>query len=222
MTHFSDGVQFGSLAGVNTGSPPDGTVCNFVIVPAALSANGIALSQSVPASGVVLLNGATVSLNTGAAVLDFDRRVTVTSAGNDSGLTITVRGADRYGFAVTSTFAGANAGAATTLKTYKVVNSVTFSGASAGAVTVGYSNAFGLPVQAPQAAFVNSVKWSTTLTQDTGTFVAADTTMPATAGTGDVRGVYTPSSVADGVKALVMLIAVDSGNRIATFGVPQV
>lgn len=223
MTHFSDGVQAGNLEGIYTGPQPNCTLCSYVAIPIALSANGIALTQSLAAAGALVLNGARVAAGKNYAQLDYPRRVTITSAGNDSGITFTVTGTDLYNKPMTQTLAGGNVAAVTTTKAFYRVSSVTGSGATAAAVTVGFNDAMGLPVRVPQAAYVQSVKWSTTLAQDAGTLVAADVTSPATAATGDVRGVYTPSSVADGVKTLVVTIAMpDPANQLATFGVKQV
>lgn len=221
MTHFSDGVQLGNLAGVHFGPQPNGSVCAYVITPIALSANGIALSQALAAPGNLVINGARAT--NGLARLDVPRRVTITSSGDDTGVVFTVYGSDIYGRPMTQTITGASGAAAASLKAFSTVSRVAASAAVAGTVTVGFNDAFGLPVRALQAADVLSVKYSTTLAQDAGTFVAAVTTSPATAATGDVRGIYTPSSAADGVKRLaILLTAPDPGNQLATFGVTQV
>lgn len=225
MTHFSDGVQAGALGGIKYGPQPDGTVCSYVITPIALSANGIALTQTPLVAGNLTLNGARVVSGNTYATLDVPRRVTITSAADDSGMTFLVTGADVYGFPMTQLVTGASGapGTSTTLKAFKTVTSVRASAATAGAVTVGFSDAFGLPVRALMAAYVLSVKWSTTLAADAGTFVAAITTSPSTNLLGDVRGIYTPSSVADGVKVLTVLLAMPSpSDRLLTFGVTQV
>lgn len=225
MTHFSDGVQAGVLAGVRFGPKPDGTVCSYVITPITLSANGIALTQTAAAAGNLTLNGALVATGRSYATLDVPRRVTITSAADDSGITFLVTGSDIYGFPMTQLVTGASGapGTATTLKAFKTVASVRASAATAGAVTVGFSDAFGLPVRALMASYVMAVKWSTTLTQDAGTFVAAVTTSPSTNLLGDVRGIYTPSSASDGTKVLTVLLAMPSpSDQALTFGVTQV
>src|SRR6266567_8354490 len=114
MTHFSDGIQAGSLGGIHFGPQPNCTECTYVVVPIALSPNGVALTQSLASAGTAALNGARVT--NGTAVLDVPRRVTITSAGNASGITFTVVGSDLYGRQVTQTVAGGNVGAATTTK----------------------------------------------------------------------------------------------------------
>ncbi len=105
---------------------------------AAASANAIALSQSLGGAGALTLNGALVS--GGVATLDKPRRVTLTSAGNDSGLTWTVTGTDRHGIAQSETLSGGNATAVTTVLDYATVTGISGSAATAGNVTVGTSS----------------------------------------------------------------------------------
>lgn len=109
---------------------------NITLALAAASANNIAQSQS-PAAGAITLNGSTVV--SGVAILDAARRVIITSGGNDSGITFTVIGTDRYGRAQSETVTGANAGIATTIRDFLTVSSVTHTGSIAGTVTVGTS-----------------------------------------------------------------------------------
>lgn len=107
---------------------------------AAAVTNGIAQSQSLPgASGLKLaLNGSLVT--NGAAALDAPRRIIITSAGNDSGITWTVVGTRGSWWAstpLTETFTGANIGAAQSTQDFLTVTSITGSGATASTVTAG-------------------------------------------------------------------------------------
>ena len=106
---------------------------------AAASANNIALSQSVVGATTVILNGST------AGVLDKPRRVIVTSAGNDSGITFTIVGTTTALSAVTEVLTGANAGVATSATDFQTVTSITTSGSTAAAITVGTNGASGGP-----------------------------------------------------------------------------
>jgi phosphate-selective porin len=116
-----------------------------------------------------------------------------------------------------------------TTKAFKTVISVTNANATAGTngLEVGFNDKFGLPLRVTDAAYVVNVKWNATLAADAGTFVAADTTSPATASTTDVRGCFTPSSAANGTKRLVMLIALPAlacgpnATRVGAVGVTQ-
>lgn len=109
---------------------------SITLALAAASANNIAQSQS-PGAGAITLNGSTVV--SGVAILDAARRVIVTSGGNDTGITFTITGTDRYGRAQVETITGANAAAATTIKDFLTVSSVAHTGSVAGTVTVGTS-----------------------------------------------------------------------------------
>jgi hypothetical protein len=94
-------------------------------------------------------------------------------------------------------------------------------------VTIGTSDILGLPLRAIDAGYVVKVGWNNTLAQDAGTFVIADMTNPATSTTGDVRGTYKPSTACDGIKRLVMTIAVPAigagpnATRVGALGVTQ-
>lgn len=105
---------------------------------AAASANNIALSQAVGGAGNLTLNGSTVS--GGVATLDAPRRVGITSAGNDSGITFTVYGTSRSqqgGGVQQETITGANIGVAVTTQDFATVTRIAASAAAAGNVTAG-------------------------------------------------------------------------------------
>lgn len=106
----------------------------------AAAATGIATAQSLPgASGLAMvLNGSKVVA--GVAVLDVSRRVIITSAGNDSGITFTIVGTRANGWAntaLTEVVTGANATAAQSTQDFLTVTSITSSGATASTVTAG-------------------------------------------------------------------------------------
>jgi hypothetical protein len=112
------------------------TIKSTSLSPAAAAANNIALSQS-PAAGAITLNGSLVS--GGVATLDVPRRVIITSGGNDSGITFTVTGTNRFGGALSESGPGGNIAAMSTSQDFKTVTSVTHTGTVAGTVTVGTS-----------------------------------------------------------------------------------
>jgi len=108
------------------------------ITLAAAVANGIAQNQTLGAAGTLTLNGSLVS--GGVAVFDTPRRVTIHSAGNDSGRTFVVAGAARSqqgSIAQTETLTGANVGDVATNLDFATVTSITASGATAAGVTAG-------------------------------------------------------------------------------------
>lgn len=100
----------------------------------AAAATNIAASQS-PGAGAIALNGSAVS--GGVASLGAQRRVIVTSGGNDLGITFTVTGTNDSGAPITDTFAGASGGAAQSNLDFATVTKVTHTGSIASTVTVG-------------------------------------------------------------------------------------
>lgn len=176
--------------------------------------DGVRTASSVSGSGALTLNGALVSSS--VAYFDVPRNVIITSSGNDSGITFTVTGKDKYNNTVVETITGANAGIASGLKAFATVTGVTASGASAGTVKIGTGDVLGLPVFLPSAGYIlKELQDGTSATA--GTTVAGVVTK-ATATTGDVRGTYDPNAACDGSKGFVLLIALtDPDNK----GVPQ-
>lgn len=101
---------------------------------ASADANGICVSQT-PVAGPLLLNGALVS--GGVAVLDVQRRVLITAAGDESGTSFTVTGTNWQGNTISEVVPGPNATTASTNNSFKTVTSVTIANNAAGAVEVG-------------------------------------------------------------------------------------
>jgi hypothetical protein len=100
----------------------------------AASANSVALAQTLGAAGAVTLNGASVVA--GVARLDTQRRVIITSAGDDSGVTFTVTGTNQAGMVITDSFPGAAIGAAQSNLDFLTVTGIRASGATSS-ITVG-------------------------------------------------------------------------------------
>lgn len=105
--------------------------------------DGISASAS-PGAGSIIIGGALASggvayiySSSGSASTRMGQIVTLTSGGNDSGITFTVTGTNQDGHAMTETVTGANAGAAVTTKYFSTVSSITASGAVAGTLKVG-------------------------------------------------------------------------------------
>lgn len=226
MTHFPDALSLGGGRGQggpwmlpneskNAGVGPLGRVFVYDIVPLTLqAANVAALQGSTAATAFTLTAGTGATLGvapdgSGRAVivLDVPRVVSLTSASNLSALNYTIRGFDVYGQPLTQTRAGANANTVNTLKAFKSVLSVTPDATNAATLSVGMGDSFGLPFAVPDVGYIQAVKWAQVLATDAGTFVAAVTTDPNTAAIGDVRGTYLPTSASNGVRRLVMSIA---------------
>jgi hypothetical protein len=106
----------------------------FTRALAVAAANNVSASQS-PAAGAILINGSAAS--GGVATLDIQRRIIITSGGNDSGINFTVKGTNQAGFPISDTFAGTNAGVAQSNLDFLTVTAVTASGSVASTITVG-------------------------------------------------------------------------------------
>ncbi len=128
---------------------------------AAAVADSICLSQTPLAADALVENGALVS--GGVATIAVPSRITITSAGNDSGKTFVVIGTDHSGNSITETITGPNTTTVTSVLTYKTVSRIAISAAAAGAITVGNSQSGASPAIAldswafPQVAIQCSV-----------------------------------------------------------------
>lgn len=202
------GPQTNSWAGPGTigrGVGPLGRVYIFDIVPEAASATAVCAAQAVAGAGNATINGASAS--GGVATFDVARGVNVDSSNvGDTSQTVTVTGTDYWGQAQTETIALNGTTAVAGLKAFKTITQVAVSAALAGNLTVGSTDVFGLPYRVTDAGYILRSGWAGALADDAGTFVAADTTSPATATTGDVRGTYVPSSSANGSRRLVLAL----------------
>jgi hypothetical protein len=174
---------------------------------------------------------------TSATLLTTASGAVASTAGTITGLTftlgaapqtITVSGYDYYGQpmseAITSSVAVSTA--VNGKKAFFQITSITTGGATGTALTVGTTDILGLPVRVFNVAYIASVKTNSTLAQDTGTFVAADTAT-ATTTTGDVRGTYVPGTASDGINRTVMGILLPgiavgpNATRTGALGVTQ-
>jgi hypothetical protein len=116
---------------------------------AAADADSISLSQSVASAADAILNGALAATTSQfvsqippevskvIATLSVSGKVSITSAGNDSGMTFTVYGTSNGGSLINETISGGNIAAVSTLKSFKTVTRVAASAATAAAITIG-------------------------------------------------------------------------------------
>jgi len=93
--------------------------------------NILAEAQTLAAAGDVDLDGVA------AGVLDTQRRVLITSAGDDTGVTFTIWGANENGGAIRETVTGADTAAVATNLDFKTVTRIAASGATDGDIIVG-------------------------------------------------------------------------------------
>lgn len=75
--------------------------------------------------------------HSGAATLDVQRRIIITSGGNDTGITFTLSGTDGTGSPISEVITGASGAAASSVLSYKTVTSILTSAAAATTVIVG-------------------------------------------------------------------------------------
>ena len=219
---------------MSVGVGPLGRLYVWDAVPQAKLTTNIVAAVITTATTLTLAAGAGVTSTTttsGATVLQLDcpRGVsTTTGAGSPTTVNITVSGYDYYGQAMSEVIATGTVASTTVSgkKAFYQISSVVSSGASVVTVAVGTTDILGAPLRITDAGYIARAGWNSTLAEDAGTFVAA-ATLTATTTTGDVRGTYTPSSAADGIKRLVMGIALPAiaagpnATRVGAFGVTQ-
>lgn len=227
-----------TLSAVNISAavvPVAGTPLTLV----AASGAGITVGQTVfnPATGqnvtgLLVIDGLPGVLNCGgnAFVNAYDpakslsRNLRFTSVGNDSGATATIVGYDIYGFRMTETVTLSNATVASGKKSFKFVQSITPAGTLSGSnLSVGTGDVFGFPLRS-DSFFFSKIVWNNAVITATTGYLAAVTTSPATATTGDVRGTYGVQSASDGTKRLTIFMDIPAANIctvIGKFGVTQ-
>jgi hypothetical protein len=110
----------------------------------AAAATGVSASQS-PGAGAILING--TKATGGVATLDVQRRVIITSGGNDLGITFTVNGTNQSGAPISDSFAGASGGAAQSNMDFLTVTSITHTGSVASTLTAGTNGVGSSPWQ---------------------------------------------------------------------------
>lgn len=173
-------------------------------------ADGYLESQAITAAG-----GPATGLNgTLGGVADVPRNVVAAWTGT---AVMTVTGTDVYGRPLVESSASGTS--FTGKKAFKTVTAVSVSADVTGA-TVGHGDVLGLPYRVNSKdeilIFENGVPVAT------GTFVAAVTTDPATATTGDVRGTLDPTATLNGsVRIAVQFLNLDPTSKVSLFGVDQ-
>ncbi len=106
-------------------------------------ADGICETQTPTEAGYLDLDGILVS-DDGTVTLAVAQKLSIASAGNDTGVTFTVTGRDESRLVeITEVITGANTATATSTTYWKSISSIYVSGATADAVTVGVLKANG-------------------------------------------------------------------------------
>ena len=141
--------------------------------------NAAAAAAAAISTAAGVGNNAALVLTTSPYVTDFPRKITITSAGDDSGISFTVVGLNESGTAVNETVTGIDSGVATSANYYTSVTSITAVGNPAGNVSAGTANEvfatiFAGPMRLQGLYAVN--------TATAGTITFRDTSL-----TGDIR-----------------------------------
>jgi len=124
-------------------------------------ADSIAESQTLAQAGDLTIDGTLAS--GGVAYLSPPEVVSITSDGDDSGITFTVVGKDQYGNSITEVIEGPNAATYEGVYAYSEVSKITASGATTGNISAGnfgitYSNIIALdPYANPSTIYQVSV-----------------------------------------------------------------
>lgn len=168
-------------------------------------ADGIRTIASIGSAGELTLNGALVSNGiatiSGQPKSEVGQKVTILSAGDDTGDTFTIVGVDSDGKREAEVLTGGSGGAVHSARYYYTVISITASGASAGNVTIGTLSAQGAVTKTlvPDLAGYTSMMSIVTGTADTAcvcTFSVDHTSMkmPSTK-----EGLWFPTLALDGI-----------------------
>lgn len=191
---------------MDRGIGPMGRVLIYDILPAALATNNVVAAQIITGASNAIINGALATA--GVATMDYARTLQMVSANaGDTTQTVTITGTDFWGRVVSQIKTLNGTTPVNFTKAFKTVTRVAVSATTAGNLTIGTRDVFALPVLVSNAAYFVWAGWNNTLARDAGTFTAGDATTPATTATTDAAGLYAPSSAADGVKRLVLAIA---------------
>lgn len=232
ITIYASGDAYlGDPAPMDLGVGPLGRVYVWDCIPQTLQTANIAASQAPAGAGALVLTAGTSAKSlinaSGVTVIQLNTPRALQVNTSTTARAVTISGYDYFGQPMTETITVATAGTPVNgKKAFYQISGATING-SASAVTIGTTDILGLPIRCYDAGYIVKVGWNNTLAQDAGTFVPADMTNPATSTTGDVRGTYTPSSASNGVKRLVMTIAVPAiacgpnATRVGALGVTQ-
>jgi len=226
-------ITFDDPSPMDLGIGPLGRIYVWDIIPQALVANNIATAQTTSSSITLTAGTSTRSVvrQDGVTVVQLDcpRAVSIVSGtGTLTNRNVVVSGYDYYGQPMSESIATGTV-QSTTVKGKKAffqISSATISGALGATIAIGTTDILGIPVRVFNVAYIASVKSNSTLAQDAGAFVAADTTT-ATTTTGDVRGTYVPATASNGIVRTVMGILLPgiavgpNATRVGALGVTQ-
>jgi hypothetical protein len=215
------------------GVGPLGRVYVWDSIPQTLNTAAIAASQTPAAAGALTLTAGagtqSVRRSDGVTVVQLDcpRAVSISLVVGGTARAYTVAGYDVYGQPMSEVITSVANATTPGLKAFFQVVSVTGAGGgSTTAVTVGTTDVLGCPVRILDLGYIIHAGYNNVLADNAGTAVAA-VTATATTSTGDVRGTFTPASATNGLRRLVMSIALPAiatgpyATRTGAYGVTQ-
>ena len=191
--------------GQSDGTPfkNDSRISRGALAPVAI----IRMGSPLAASATAVVNAAAVAVTTvvtlgSPVVLDVPRNLQfVSSNAGDTTQTITVRGLDEFGNAMTETKTLNGTTIVAGLKAFKTVISYQASATLAGNLSIGSNTALGLPIPLNVTGYVLQDITDGAKSGTIGTYVAAVDNALMTATTGDVRGTVVFNTAPNGVHA---------------------
>ena len=223
---------FADPSQMELGIGPLGRIYIWDTVPLTANTANVVASQTAAAAGnLSLLTTSTLggryiqradSVN--VVQLDVPRGLIVNCA--TTARAFTISGYDVYGQTMSEVITVSVAGTAVSgKKAFFQISNVAIAG-TATTCTVGTTDILGIPVRVTDGGYLTHVGWNNSFALDTGTLVTADQAT-ATTTTGDVRGTFDPTTAADGIKRLVIGIALPgiavgpNATRLGALGVTQ-
>lgn len=233
MTQFDDGLRvgkahYGPAVGSNTGGTREdkGAPLSHIYVEefgqvAQLDADGICVAATATEAATLSATGALTS--GGTADLDVPRAVSITSTADNSGVSFTVTGTDKYGVVMTESITGPNNGTTDGNKAFSSVTSVASDGAVTGNVDVGTNDTIGLSYRlANEGKFLGLLIDGAAVTAGVTVTAGLTTTQTSTATTGDVRGTLTSTGTApDGSAYFTAMYVPATDTKDELYGVDQ-
>lgn len=235
MTQFSDNIAVGSAYydrnsaanSTNKGTQVLGVVLSNVVVQqwgqiAAAVTSGVCAAQTATQALALTVNGTLAS--SGVATLSPPRCVTFTSTANESGVTVTIKGTDKYGAPLNAQMPGANNSTVTTRSAFLTVSGVEVGGAlTSTQVVVGTSNTIGSDFKITNLGSVFGTTVDAVQPLATTITVVAGLTATATPGatTADVRGTvaFATAVQPDGSRYFTFgIVAVPTSGKEALYG----
>ena len=193
----NDGAVFKVDSRIGRGSISPAAVIRFGS-PLAAVTTGVVNAAAVAVTTVVTLGT--------AVVLDAPRNLTyVSSSAGDTTQTITVRGLDEFGNAMTEVKTLNGTTSVVGAKAFKTVISYQASAALAGTLSLGFGVLLGLPVALEATAYVIQDITDGAKSGTAGAYVKADNTIPSGT-TGDVRGTFSPNTAPNGVHQYELVV----------------